>query len=75
MCPLIRHNQDTHLLTEGQSECVVYHSKYGLVIKNDNIPYIIEYDFFLTYSKIVMSRDSNSWLEIIIFEINIPNIN
>ena len=52
-----QHNHDTHLLTESQSEYVIYLSKYGFVIVNDCIPYIIENDIFLIYSEIVMSRD------------------
>ena len=49
--------------------------KYEFVIENDYTPYIIENGVFLTYSDIVMNRDSDSWLETIISKINTLNIN
>ena len=49
--------------------------KYGFVIENDNIPYTIENDIFLIYSKIIMSRDSGSWSEIMTSKINSLYIN
>ena len=70
MCLLRRHNHDTYLLIEGQFECVMYHSKYEFVIENDDTPYIIEKNIFLTYSEIVMSRDSDKQLETMKFEMN-----
>ena len=75
MCSLMRHDHDTHLLIEGQSECVMYHSKYEFIIVNDDTPYIIENDDFLTYSMIVMSRDSDRWLETMISKLNSLYIN
>ena len=71
----MKHNYDTHLLIEGQSECVMYHSKYEFVIENDDTPYIIENDIFLIYLKIIMSRDSDRWLETMISEMNLLYIN
>ena len=72
MYSLMRHNHDIHLLTEGQSECIMYHSKYDFVIVNDCTPYIIVNDIFLTYSKIVMSTDSDRTM---ISELNFLYIN
>ena len=36
--------------------------RYGFIIKNDNMPYIIENDDPMTYSKAIMISDSNKWL-------------
>ena len=42
---------------------------------NDCAPYIIENDIFLTYLKIIMSKDSDRWLETIESEMNSQCIN
>ena len=49
--------------------------KYEFVIENDDTPYIIKNDVFLIHSEIVMSRDSDSWLEIITSKMNSLHIN
>ena len=38
--------------------------RYGFVIKNDNTTHIIENDDPTTYSKAIMSSDSDKWLNI-----------
>ena len=71
----MRYNYDTYLLTEDKSKCVMYHSKYDFVIVNDYTPYSIMNDIILTYSEIVMGRDSDRWLETIASKMNFLYIN
>ena len=70
MCSLIRHNHETHTFSLKVILSVDIPLKYRFVIENDYTPYIIMNNIFLTYSKIVMSRDSDRWLETITFKIN-----
>ena len=44
--------------------------KYGFIIENDNTSHIIENDDPMTYSKAVLSSDSDKWLNAIKFKIN-----
>ena len=44
--------------------------RYGFVIKNDNTTHIIENDDPTTYSKAVMSSDSDKWLNVKKFKID-----
>ena len=71
----MRHNHDTHLLFESQSECAIYHLEMNFIIKNDNESYIIENDDPMTYLKIVMSRDSDRWLGAMTFKMDSLYIN
>ena len=75
MCPLMRHNHDTHFLSEGQSECVIYHSNMDLSLRITIHHISLSMIFFLTYSEIVMNRDFDRWLETMTFEMNSLYIN
>ena len=44
--------------------------RYGFIIENDNSINIIQDDDPLTYSKAVMSRDSDRWLEAMKFKMD-----
>ena len=44
--------------------------KYGFVIENDNILYIIENDDPTIYLEAVISSDSDKWLEAMKFEMD-----
>ena len=44
--------------------------RYGLVIENDNSSHIIENDNSMTYSKAVMSSNSDRWLEVMKFKMD-----
>ena len=63
MCPFLRHNYYMHLLSEGQVECIVYHSSIDLSLRMTiNTFHTIENDEPTSYSEAVMSSDSNKWL-------------
>ena len=49
--------------------------RYGFVIENDNSINIIQDDDPLTYSKAVMSKDSDRWLEAIKSEMKSMKVN
>ena len=65
--PLIRYNHKAHL-SEGQKEWNEP-LRCGYIIEK-NVAHIIENNEPLTYSKAVMSRNSNKWLETMKSEID-----
>ena len=75
MCLFMRHNDDTHFLSEDQSECVMSDSDMNFIIENNNTPHIIENDDPMTYSEAVISRNSDRWLKAIKFEMDFLYIN
>ena len=75
MCPVMRMTMIHTSSLKDHFECVMYYSKYRFVIMNDDTSYIIMYNIFLTHLEIVMSRDSDSWLEILISKIDSLYIN
>ena len=57
-------------LLRGSSRVHNIPLKYRFVIENVNTSHIIENDDPMTYSKVVMSSDSDKWLNTIKFEMD-----
>ena len=53
----------------------MYYIKYEFVIVNDKTPFIIMNNISLTYLEIIISSDSDNWLEIMTSKIDSLYIN